>query len=130
MVHPLITSSYGVEITDVNGCKAGDRLSIVVNKNSNTYIPTAFSPNEDGSNDLFYLQSDQTVRQITQFSIYDRWGKQVFVNYNFQPNDPAEGWDGNTRSLPQPQGVYIYWAELELASGEVVRVSGDVALLR
>lgn len=130
MVHPLITSSYGIEITDVNGCKVSDRLAILVNKNTNTYIPTAFSPNEDGSNDIFYLQSDHTVQHIMQFSIYNRWGKQVFANHNFLPNDPAEGWDGNTRSLPQPPGVYIYWAELELAGGEIIRVSGDVALLR
>ncbi|WP_170110234.1 T9SS type B sorting domain-containing protein [Flavilitoribacter nigricans] len=130
MIYPLITSSYGVEITDVNGCKVSDRLLIVVNKYTNTFAPTAFSPNEDGNNDIFYLQSDHTVQQVIQFQVYNRWGKQVFANQNFAPNDPGAGWDGNTRSLAQPTGVYIYWAELELASGERVQISGDVALLR
>lgn len=130
MVHPVISTSYGVEITDVNGCTVSDRLSIVVSKDYQVFMATAFSPNEDGSNDIFYLQSDQTVRQISRFSIYNRWGKQVFANQNFLPNDPTQGWNGETGSLPQPPGVYVFWAELELASGEMIRVSGDVALLR
>lgn len=130
MVQPVITSSYGVEVMDVNGCTVSGRLSIVVSKDHNVYMPTAFSPNEDGSNDIFYLQSDHTVRQVTHFHIYNRWGKEVFSNQNFQPNDPGQGWTGETRGLVQPPGVYVFWAELELASGEVIQVSGDVALMR
>lgn len=130
MVSPKITSSYGVEITDVRGCTADDRVSIVVQTLHKTYIPNAFSPNEDGHNDVFFVQAGPGVQRIRYFSIYDRWGKQLFVNQGFQPNDPAEGWNGNARSLPQPPGVYIYQAEVELADGESIILSGDVALLR
>lgn len=130
MVNPVITSSYGVQIIDVNGCAAEARLAIVVQKAANVFMPTAFSPNEDGNNDIFYIQADQTVRQILQFRIYNRWGEQLFARQNIQPNDPAEGWDGQNRGLDQPSAVYVYWIEVELSSGEVVKMQGDIALLR
>jgi gliding motility-associated-like protein len=130
-VSPLISTSYQVEITDINGCSVSDRISIIVQKVTNVFMASAFSPNEDGNNDIFYIQADQSIREIKYFSIYNRWGEQLFRRQNFQPNDPTQGWDGNDAGVrPQPTGVYVYQIELELVSGELLHLEGDITLMR
>lgn len=130
-VSPLISTSYLVEVTDNNGCSVSDRIALVVKKDTNVFMASAFSPNEDGSNDIFYIQSDQSIREIRSFNVYNRWGERLFVKQNFQPNDPTQGWDGNDLAQrPQPPGVYVYQVEVELTTGEVVLMGGDITLMR
>ncbi len=64
------------------------------------FIANAFSPNDDGHNDVFVpgVSCDLTSYQ---FSIYNRWGRQVFTT-----TDPGQGWDG----LNAPEGVYAWMA--------------------
>ena len=69
------------------------------------YIPNAFSPNDDGQNDVF----KPVTKYVTNYLllIYDRWGNVVFRSTN-----PEEGWDGNSRAgNPMEIGVYVYKLE-------------------
>ncbi|MCB0567483.1 MAG: gliding motility-associated C-terminal domain-containing protein, partial [Phaeodactylibacter sp.] len=121
---------YEVTVRDSNGCVAEDDIMIFVNRKRNVYIPSGFSPNDDGKNDRFYIFGDETVAQIRSFRIFNRWGESVYEIYGFPPNDPAFGWNGTFRGELMNPAVFAYMAEVEFSDGEVVLFYGDVTLAR
>ncbi len=129
---PFKPTEYKVTVISGDGCEASDRVLVRVDNEPHIYIPNAFSPwKEDGDNDVVYIFADEgQVRQIQSFQIFDRWGEQVFLQQNFQPNDPAYGWDGRLRGKLQTPAVFVYYAEIELVDGRVLLFKGDVTLVR
>ena len=100
-VRPLSTASYSVTVLDEFGCSDGDDLTVYVDKQRDIFIPNVFSPNNDGLNDIVYVNANnRNIVSIKQFSIFDRWGEMVYEANNFQANDPSFGWDGkfNTKA--------------------------------
>ena len=92
---------YAVEVTDQNGCYGKDSLLADL-ASCNVYIPTAFSPNSDGNNDLLIIGNDSYV-DIEELQIYNRWGKMVFQTNNLQ-----QSWNGRDENTGSSTGVYIY----------------------
>jgi gliding motility-associated-like protein len=121
---------FFLSIQDINGCEASDDLTIYVEKERPIYVPTAFSPNNDGENDIFHIYSDQSVVKINSFLVFNRWGESVFEVYNSFPNDPRWGWDGNYRGLPVNSAVYVWFAEVEFSNGDVEVIKGEVSVMR
>ena len=95
----------------------------------NFYVPNAFSPNFDGINDRWGPISETAIVKISQMSIFNRWGDVVFSTKNIEPKEQYY-WDGTFNGKSAEIGVYAYFIELELLSGEVVTVKGDVTLVR
>ncbi len=130
-VGPISTTSYRATVRDLNGCVASDIVTIFVDRSRNLYIPNAFSPNLDGRNDIFYIYSnEEQIERITTFQIYSRWGEMVFQTEDFQPNDPAFGWDGNHKGKPMDAGVFVYYVEAEFVDGSTKSYEGEVILVR
>jgi len=104
-----ITEETTFEATIINeqGCSVIARINIRVIGKTGVYIPTGFSPNNDGYNDGFTLFFN-SPKQIDQLQIFDRWGGLVFELNDFVSNDPAIGWDGTARGLPVNSGVFVY----------------------
>jgi gliding motility-associated-like protein len=127
---PTETTIYQLEMADANGCTVSDIIRIFVEQDINVYIPTVFSPNGDGSNDVLMIFAGQGVAEIESFQIFDRWGNQVFIQGPFQPNDPLYGWDGRLNGEEMNAAVFVYFAQVRLITGEVVILKGDVVLLR
>ena len=127
---PFETTLYTLLITDENGCDASDEILLTITKNRNVYIPNAFSPNGDGTNDVFHIYARGDISQILEFKIFDRWGEMVFADEHFQPNDPAHGWNGIFRGKMMNPAVFAYFAKVEFVDGVVVLYKGDVTLLR
>ena len=122
---------YQVTATNANGCRDQASIRIIVKKDIPVYIPTAFSPNGDGNNDWFTVYAGQgTITNIRYMQIFNRWGEQVFQNQNFQPNAPAEGWDGLFRNQYLNPGVFAYVVEVEYFDGTTDLLKGDVTLAR
>lgn len=94
------------------------------------YIPNAFSPNDDGVNDTFYVFGDQDLLMIESLRIFDRWGQLVYEGKELPPNDASKAWDGNTRSSPLPNGVYVYSVRLLMEDGGIRHKKGAITLLR
>jgi gliding motility-associated-like protein len=129
-VGPLRTTTYGATVTDENGCLATDEMTIFVNRPYDIFIPNVFSPNNDGNNDIFMIFGGADVEKIHSFQVFNRWGEIVFEVFNFPPNDPTYGWDGNYRARKYNSAVLVYFAEVEFIDGEVVLFKGDVVLMR
>ncbi len=93
------------------------------------FVPNVFSPNHDDINDVFFIQANAEVLKVNTLRIFDRWGNIVFEQFNFLPNDKAQGWDGRFRGKEMNPAVYTYVVEFETARGQEV-VYGDVTLIR
>ncbi len=130
-VFPVVTTAYSVTVVDGLGCSASDGLTVYVDRTKSVYVPNAFSPNGDGINDLLtvFARGEQ-VRRVRSFLVFDRWGESVYRYFDFQPNDPATGWDGTYRGLPLNPAVFAWLAEVEFVDGEVALFKGDVVLVR
>ncbi|MFK8008223.1 MAG: gliding motility-associated C-terminal domain-containing protein [Saprospiraceae bacterium] len=130
LVNPINATNYTLELFDENGCFVTDDITIFVEKNRYVFIPNGFSPDDDGLNDIFYVNGGQDVAEVKNFRIFNRWGEVVFENENFQPNDPTEGWDGFFKGEKLNPNVFVFFAEIEFKDGMVKIYKGDVTLTR
>ena len=123
------TQTYEVEVETVNGCVERSVVTIYVDETPKVYIPNAFTPDGEGSNDIFFITADpETVDLIRKFEIYDRWGEKMICYEYFKPNDPNYGWDGVFRGRLCNPGVFIYLAEVIMKDGRVEKFTGDVTI--
>jgi len=128
--YPLQTTTYTVLVTDANGCSAKDSIKISVIEpvdcdSVSIFMPTAFSPNGDGMNDVLFVRGlPGCVNQI-QLSIFDRWGEQVFGTTSI-----SNGWDGTFEGKALNMGVFAYYLSATFANGNTYSRKGNVTLLR
>lgn len=130
VVSPKETTTYRIHIFDTNGCMVMDKITVFVEELRPFYVPTAFSPNEDGVNDRFLPYSGKEVVLVHSFRIFDRWGNLVFQAKEFQPNDPAVGWDGRFEGKTMNPAVFVWTAEVEFLDGYREVFYGEVSLVR
>ncbi len=111
------------------GCTDTAQLTVhVLCDQSKIFIPSAFTPNGDGINDRFYVQSS-IDNPIRSFVIYNRAGEAIFNKESDVTNYSSAGWDGTYRGTPMPPGTYIYRVEV-LCNNKVVPLIGTVTLIR
>jgi len=128
-VSPIETTEYSVFVTNEDGCTSEDHIVVRVEVERNVYIPNAFSPNADGKNDFFTVFSDEVIKEVSQMSVFDKWGNQVFVKENFAPNDEVQGWDGKYRERSMQPGVFVYSVTVEFIDGKFGTYHGDLTLI-
>lgn len=87
-------------------------------------IPTAFSPNNDGLNDVFKL-SNITNEQLVEFRVFNRWGTILYTS-----KDINSGWDGTYKGHELPIGVYGYAIIIRYGDGAEEIYKGTVTLIR
>jgi len=130
LIKPTQSGQYSVTVIDENGCTATDRITVLMRKVRDVYIPTAFSPDGDQINDNFLIYGGSQVVSIKSFYVFNRWGEAVYKGQDFAPNNTNMGWDGMHRGQPLNAGVYIYMAEITFTDGETILYKGDVMLMR
>jgi len=129
-VRPTENITYRLTAFDAGGCSTSDEIAIFVERQIGIFTPNAFSPNDDGINDLFTIFADGSVSEIRQLRIFDRWGALVYEQAVLKPNDPAQGWDGRFLGKLLNPGVFLFTAEAEYLDGRTARFSGEVMLMR
>jgi hypothetical protein len=102
---------------------------ITAEKDANIYVPNTIAL-DDENNFGFTIYGDINLLSIKSLQVYDRWGGQMAVYANILPNDPSSGWDGRYRNKFVEPGVYVFWAEVELADGSTRVLSGDVTVVK
>lgn len=86
-------------------------------------VPNAFSPNQDGVNDIIYVEGLGITK--LRFSIYNRWGELVFESYSIN-----EGWDGTYKGILQEMDVYTYVVDAVFIDQSNQQLKGNITLLR
>lgn len=118
----LEPGEYTVALIDGNGCTLSKQVT-VEEPEAKVFVPSAFSPNNDGLNDLFIPVIDcYTSFELT---IYDRWGKQIFFSDNVDTK-----WDGRLGSDFIQEGVYYYTLQIVDANNALSDHNGAVSLIR
>jgi gliding motility-associated-like protein len=127
---PLRKGSYQLIANSTKGCIDSTKVFFEVIPRHNTFAPNAFSPNDDGENDYFTLFCDRGIARIAQFSVFDRWGTELFSVQNALPNSIESRWDGTFRGQQLQEGLFVWRANVEFVDGEKASRSGEVLLLR
>jgi gliding motility-associated-like protein len=122
--NPVATLSedqeYLVAVTTPEGCTASEHIKVKVFEGPAIYVPSAFTPNKDGKNDLL-LPVYVGIKELKRFLIFNRWGQQVFQTSSLQ-----KGWDGATMA----PGTYIWMIQATDDEGQPVLLKGTVTLIR
>lgn len=127
---PKFNTKYTVNFVDSNGCRnRGEVQVILFCNNDNVFVPNTFSPNGDGSNDVFYVRG-KGLNRVKSLRIFNRWGQIVFEKQNFAVNDASAGWNGSYNNQKPLADVYVYQLEIWCDNSTVVRFDGNVALLQ
>ncbi len=125
---PLHSTVYGLRVAN-EVCFDTTDVIVEVDETRRIFAPNIFSPNDDGKNDTFFLQSPD-FGQVRVLNIHDRWGNLVFQSRNTMIQDDANAWDGWHQNQPAPAGVYVWWASLEFVDGQRQIFTGDVTIVR
>jgi gliding motility-associated-like protein len=118
------TTTFTVVVTSPDSCSVLDTVTVFVLPKTVVDVPTAFSPNGDGANDLLLLLVND-VEILYYFRIYNRWGQLLFETRNL-----LDGWDGTFKGIDQEVGTYVYTVSALGAEGDQVDKRGTVVLVR
>jgi gliding motility-associated-like protein len=121
----LKAGNYHFEIKDANGCGETGMASVISPwQNCLVIMPSAFSPNGDGNNDLFRPKVYDAVTNY-HLMLFNRWGSLVF-----QTNDPKIGWDGYMKGRPQSSQAFLYVCSFNTSHNEPKEYKGTVMLVK
>jgi gliding motility-associated-like protein len=115
--------TYSITATDkTTFCSANDQ--VVVNPVTDLYVPSGFTPNGDGKNDVWEIPG-MALYPNGMVTVYNRWGEIIFQSKGYVSNP----WNGTYKGLLQPHGVYIYI--IQLNDGKIPQlIKGIVTLIR
>jgi gliding motility-associated-like protein len=115
---------YWVQVTGNNGCITRDTAAIKRIDPCGFFMPSAFSPNNDGKNERCHPQLLGRLIKY-HFIVFNRWGQKVFDSY-----DPTNGWDGKINGRPAEAGAYVWSCLYQFINEEEKHAKGTVLLLR
>ncbi len=127
IVSPAITTDYCVTATDVLGCSDTACVTVAVDiQCGELFVPTAFSPNGDGVNDVFRIKVNPLCVLQMQLLVFDRWGEKII-----EITDPNLFWDGTYKGKALDNAVFVYYLTMTLSnSPEPIKKTGNVSLLK
>ena len=128
IANPIATigssQTYYLKAFTPQGCASYDTINIKIYKGPDIYLPNAFSPNNDGHNDVFHA-IPIGISLFNYLKVYNRWGQQVYTS-----SDYSQGWDGRYKGDYQPAGVYLWMASGIDFKGNLIQKKGSVILIR
>jgi gliding motility-associated-like protein len=120
---PTITTDYVMQYRNSFGCIARDTIKVDVKPNYEVFIPSGFSPNNDNSNDIFYVRGPY-IKSVNM-KIWDRLGGVIFESqYAYY------GWDGTSRYKDVNTGIYVYYITVQFLDGVTKEFKGNITLSR
>lgn len=87
-------------------------------------VPSAFTPNGDGENDIVFAQG-HGIESLVYFRIYNRWGELVFEGNNIN-----QGWDGTYKGEAQDMETFVYQVKVKFFNGKFGEKGGEVTIIR
>jgi gliding motility-associated-like protein len=118
------TINYNVTIESTTGCVTVDKVLVRVMRKMDIEVPTAFTPNGDGHNDLLDIFA-VGITKFRYFRVFNRWGHLVF-----ETSDLTKLWDGTNRGIEQTTDTFVWTAEGIGVDGSIIRKRGQTVLIR
>ena len=124
-LQPLDKITYSVTVTDILGCfTANADFTIDIYPETFLAMPTTFTPNGDGANDVISVEG-WGIKKLEEFRIFNRWGEEMFFTTNEE-----EGWNGYYKGVLQNNDVYVYKIRAYTWRDELKTLEGHINLLR
>ena len=113
-----------------SACPSNDSIFLKFVPKIDVYIPNAFSPDLNGINDYFTIYGDEHLVNIKELRIYSRWGENVFIGTDIEPNNSLLGWNGRFKGKLLNSGIFVFYAILEFDNNKSKLYKGEINLLR
>ncbi|CAN5629061.1 hypothetical protein BH10BAC2_BH10BAC2_13740 [soil metagenome] len=116
---------YRLMVSIENGCADSSFITVKVYKTlPSVFVPTGFTPNGDGKNDI--LRPIITgIQRVELFNIYNRWGQLIFTT-----SENGKGWNGSINGMPQQAGTYVWMVKAIDYNGAPYFQKGTVTIVR
>ncbi|HYM93496.1 MAG TPA: T9SS type B sorting domain-containing protein, partial [Chitinophagaceae bacterium] len=119
-----IDQLYNIQIKTNTGCVTVDTLLVKTIEKVQVYVPTAFTPNHDGKNDLLRPVLME-IKDLRYFRIFNRWGQLMF-----ETKTDRAGWDGTYKGTPQSTQVFVWEMQGIGVDGVTYMQKGSSLLIR
>jgi gliding motility-associated-like protein len=126
-INTAIPGTYDFYVSQSYGTCESERLkiSVIVERccDDNVFIPTVFTPNQDGQNDFFDITVMNGSR-VTQLNIFNRWGQKIFGQSG------RSTWNGTYNGTTVDLGNYYYMVEITCKDGTIIYKKGEVLVVK
>ncbi|HEX5149881.1 MAG TPA: gliding motility-associated C-terminal domain-containing protein [Parafilimonas sp.] len=119
-----VTQPGNYFLTASNKCGSYTDSILVKEAICNIILPSAFTPNHDGLNDVFRIKYPPLVKSYNMV-IYNRWGEQVFTS-----KDISKGWNGTYKGYPVSQDTFVWIISVIDINGAKTSLHGTVTVIR
>jgi gliding motility-associated-like protein len=120
------TLLYQIELKNDAGCTSSDTVRVTVVPDYTVFVPNAFTPNNDGNNDVFGIAGNVTSIAYLEIQIFNRAGEKVY-----ESQDHQFIWDGSYKGVILNPGVFTWQMKLTFLDGHREQLrKGTVTLLR
>ena len=124
-IQPLELITYSVSVSDILGCFTAEAdYTIDIHPETFLAMPTTFTPNGDGANDIISVEG-WGIKELVEFRIFNRWGEEIFLS-----TDEDLGWDGYYKGVLQNNDVYAYKITAYTWRDELKTLEGYINLMR
>ena len=129
-------TAYIFYAIDNHGCERWNWMFIypkpppIIPPSTKVFLPTAFSPNDDGYNDQLTLYGAEGVEKVVWMRVFDPWGNLIFEQKDFPAGDNHYGWDGTYKGIAANIGVYTCTYRILLKDGTERTLNNSVSLMR
>jgi gliding motility-associated-like protein len=125
IARPMMTTRYVATFTSLEGCSLQDDVEIVVDATPRVFVPSAFSPNGDGNNDILFAFPGPGIAAVETFAVYNRWGSLLWTM-----TEEQAGWTGVVDGQLVNTGVYAYVLTYRTVDNRTGRTAGTVTVIR
>ena len=130
IISPANSTTYGVTVTDTNGCIGIDDIIVTIDDVRNVFTSNIFSPNGDGTNDVFRIITGKGVEEVLEFQIYNRWGSLIFSAEGSPDDLGSVAWDGRYNGKEVQPGVFVYIAKVRFIDDKIIDYKGSVTVVK
>jgi hypothetical protein len=128
---PATSTVYRLTVYDsLSKCRKEGIINVKTKTECDAYIPTAFSPNDDGVNDKLMIYMDKCVKRVKRFALFSRWGNPIIQTDYASIDSPREIelWNGMIDGKIATSELYVYFVEVEYINGQTKIISGDTTV--
>jgi gliding motility-associated-like protein len=112
-----------IALNTTNGCVDTLFKTVNIAGNNNMYLPTTFTPNGDGINDIFRVRGDNFT--VQEMLIFDQWGTLLFSSNSSRPT-----WDGSVNGTTTQNGTYVYKIVLLNDEQTTTTLTGSISVIK